>query len=173
MKYVCVYLLFIASPAWASQKLNFLSCYYDHMKVGWQVLGALYSDSSYDLAEGESRNLNGAWTSEKPKGPEFAICNMAIGTGDDDTVVITSYKFEAKAFKPFAGKSCEDFEGTDIKLVSQDKITLNRSDYSEMLTDDWLPPEPDRFSIRTYFPKTEELDQLPQIWESKCLELIP
>lgn len=142
-----------------------------HTKGGWLLQGAQPTSTS-DLAKDDSRLLNGMWTSKKPKGPEYAVCNMATGTDSDNSVVITSYKYEAKIFKPFVGKTCEDFEGTDIKLVSKDAVVLNRGDNSEMLIE-WLPPEPDQISIRTCFPKPEEADHLPQIWESKCMELSP
>lgn len=133
---------------------------------------AQYSETAFVLPKNESRLLNGAWTSGKTEGPEYAICNRATGTEYDNSVLITSFKFEAKSFQPFAGEACEDFECVDMKLVSQNTLTLGRGGFSEMLTD-WLPPEPDKFSIRTYFPKIEEVDQMAQNWEDKCLEMTP
>lgn len=170
----CIFalLLLFTTSALATSNVNFISCYYDHMEDGWWLSRILSSEVAYDLAVNESRILNGAWTSEKPKGPEYAVCNMATGTSTDDVIMMTSYKFEAKEFKPFNGNSCEEFDGTDIKLISKENIELNRGDHSEMLSD-WLPPQPDKFSIRTYFPKPEEIDQIRQISERKCLELMP
>jgi hypothetical protein len=170
---VALALAIIPASAWATQNVALLSCYYDHTEDGWVVDGAVYDNAPTNLAKDQATNINSTWTSDKPQGEEYALCNMATGTDDDDTLVITSYKYSATRFQPFDGKTCEDFKGTDVTLIATSKVTLSRGNSDEMLADDWLPPEPDKLDIRTYFAKADEIDHLADIWQSKCTELLP
>ena len=161
-----------ASTAMATQKINFVSCWYEHYEDGWFYRSALFTENTFDLNKGQSRQLNEVWTSSKPKPPNYAVCNYMTGTDDDNTVVIKSFKYEATAFDVPTADLCE-FTGQDIKLVSAEEVALSRGISYDELSTDWLALNPDRFIIRTYFPTVDEIDHIKDIVDKKCVELMP
>lgn len=170
-KFLCMGLLLFCGSAWGTQNATFFICYFDHLKSGWQV-GLHGFSKTLNLPKGEASLLAGTWTGGKPIGPEYAVCSMAIGTEDDNEVLSSWYKFEAKEFEPFQGKTCEDFAGVNMKLVSLETKPLRRGEFSE-IESDWLPPEPDRMSVRIYFPTLDEMARPDELLHNKCDKLLP
>jgi hypothetical protein len=163
-------LIFGLPPAWASNNLNHLSCIYFHDQKGWYFYSSQSNGSKFNLSKDGQRDMVGAWTSERPA-PNYAICTKMVGTDSDEVVNIKSEKYQAKVITVI-GAGCS-VSGTDVNLVSDGISSVARGSFSE-LESDWLVlPSPDKIKVKTYFPTEDEIENLDQIAQKKCLELMP
>jgi len=162
-------LIVVASTASATEKLNYVSCIYFHRSASWEYYGYQSAGEKFDLKEGESQMLVGAWTSERL--PNYAICNEITGTSDNNLVRMRQIKFEGQIIDGiFDGCVAK---GTDVKQTSEQNMDLARGSYS-VIESEWLvSPAPDKIKVKTYIPTVDEINRLNEIVDKKCLELMP
>lgn len=160
------------SFAMADQNFNHIGCVYLHDKDGWHPWQTFYFLDSFDLKNGQSRFLTGAWTNKKPVLPNYAFCTRMIGTTDNNSIVIESYRYKADEFNPIEASDTCSASGTAVELISKNSTTVPRGSFAE-LEIAWLPPDIDKIKVREYFPLLKEINDLENIAMNKCEELTP
>lgn len=160
------------SPVLASQRLNHIGCAYGKEQSTWTLMALSGKPNSFDLLKGTSKFLTGAWTSEKPQGLNYAFCTSMVGTDSNDSVIIETYRYQAKEFLPMNGNNGCSVDGSDVFLISKDSHVVQRGNFVE-LEIDWIPPQVEKLRVREYFPRFDELELTNEMAEQKCLELTP
>jgi hypothetical protein len=160
------------SAAHASRDLNHIGCVYSFNGEEWIRLAAFNAVESFHLENGQMRMLSAGWTSDKPVGSNYAFCTAMVGTDNDDSVSIETYRYRANAFQRPGPKEDCSVTGSNVELISKDVYHVERGSFAE-LEIDWLPPKQQKLRIREYFPLKSELDSIDEIVSDKCKELNP
>ena len=161
----------LSSTAFATQNLNPISCVYFHRNSAWEFYGVQYSNKNFDLKNGQSVMVMGAWTSDRPASPNYAVCTTITGTADANSVGMTQMVFAAPTI--FDIVDICNVRGNDVKKLSEQKSSLARGS-SAQLESEWLiAPAPDKIVVKTYLPTLEETTDIKKFAEAKCIELTP
>ncbi len=171
-KTILVISLLASSWAQADVNVNLVSCSYFSSDQGWQLASVITGDQPVDYKTNEQRMIYGAWTSEKPVGPEYAVCSMGVSLQDDESLKVTSYTFQAKVFAPIESPSCEDIKGTDIQLLSQQSQSVRRGEFAEVISN-WMPGIADKMAVLFYMPTLQEQEGLPYNGFDLCTRITP